>query len=224
MITFKKGFHAVGGEIVFRVQPLRRVTAAAHVLGNRHCGTGLEREDLVFVMAARADRCVMRTGGHGLTVNARLPVARLLGVTRAAGFRLPREIERRGWGIIGDDLVRIVTIAARRRVIVTGKQRLAVDAVLETLRLPRVTRRAIHRRERLVIVGMFRRDVGVATDALICPVDRELEFGRIHEQRNCLPSGVGLEERVVAVTIETITVFQSGGRGNRQQPQQRDNR
>ncbi len=46
----------------------------------------------------------------------------------------------------------------------SGLEREAVDAGVETLRLPRVTRRAVHQRHWLIIVGMFVGDVRVATD------------------------------------------------------------
>src|ERR1035441_9648466 len=94
----------------------------------------------MFVVAARAGGRVVRTGDDRLAVNTGRPFAGLLVMARAAGFRLARKINRRGRRGVGNNLVRIVTVAARRRVVMAGFQRQAVDAGLETFRLPRVAR------------------------------------------------------------------------------------
>ena len=125
----------------------------------------------------------MKVGGHvivatfgpeGPTKCSGLDVVRydicLLRMTLAAGFRLPREINRRRRRVAGSHLMRIVAVLARRRIVMSGLEREAVDAGIETFHLPRVARCAVHRQHRLVVVGMLRRDVRVATDAGIRPV------------------------------------------------------
>ena len=105
----------------------------------------------------------------------------------------------------------IVAILARRRVIVSGLERQPVNTGVKTSRLPRVTSRATHQRHRLVVIGMLGGDVRVATDTGIRLVRRQLELRLVHEQRNWFASGIGLREGAIAVTIEAITVFQTGG-------------
>ena len=107
--------------------------------------------------------------------------------------------------------MRIMAILARRRVVVTGLERQPVNTGVETGRLPRVTGRATHQRHGLVVIGMLGRDVRVATDTSIGLVRGQLELRLVHEQRNCFASGIGLRERIIAVTVEAITVFQTGG-------------
>ena len=182
VVAFKKSFHAVGGQIVFRVQPLRRVATAADILGNIHRRTALERPDFMFIVTARAGRGVVRTGHDGLAMHARRPIARLLVVARAARLRLPRKINRRGRRVAGNHRVRIMAILARRRVVVPGLEREAVNTGIETFRLPRMTGRAVHQRHRFIVVGMFGRNVRVATDAGICLVHRRRELRLVHEQ------------------------------------------
>ena len=91
----------------------------------------------------------------------------------------------------------------------------------KTTLLPLVTERAVHRRARLIVVGMFRRDVGVATDAGIGLVRGQFQFGRIHKQRDSLAGRVGLDEGLVPVTVKAIAVFDPGQRrrGHERQPQ-----
>src|ERR1035437_9355017 len=96
-------------------------------------------------MATRAGWSVVRTGDDRLAVDALRPLAGFLVMARTAGVRLPRKINRRGRGRVGNDLVRIVAVAARRGVIMAGPQREAVDAGLETFRLPRVAQATVHR-------------------------------------------------------------------------------
>jgi hypothetical protein len=77
---------------------------------------------------------------------------------------------------------------------------------------------AVHRPGRLVIIGMFDGYASVATDAVVGFVDRRLQFGRVHKEGDGFAGGIGFEQGVVAVTIQTITVFDSGqGRERRQQ-------
>ena len=64
----------------------------------------------------------------------------------------------------------------------SGLEGEAVDAGVETGRLPRVADRAVHRRDRLVVVGMFDGDVGVTTDAGVRRVRGQFQFGLINEQ------------------------------------------
>ena len=51
----------------------------------------------------------------------------------------------------------------------------------------------------------------MATDAGVRLMRRQLEFCLVHEQRSRFAGGIRFGERIVAVTIETIAVFQSGG-------------
>ena len=197
---------------------------AAHILGNGHGGTGLKRTDFMFIVATGAGWRVLRSGHDRFAMHASRPVARLLIVTRAASRRLPGKINRRGRRIAGNHLVRIVTILARRRVGVAGLKRQAMNARVETFGLPHVTSRAVHRCHRLVVVGMFIGDIRVTVDAGIRRVRGSRQPGLVHKQRKYFAGGVGLGERVVAVTIEAVAVLQTGGRryGPRGQNQQRD--
>ena len=95
MIALKKCLHTVGGQIVFCVQPFRRVTAAAHLFGNFQAA--LDRFDFVFGMAAGAGWRIAIAGGNGFAVDALRPISGFLFVTLAAGCRLARKINRRGW-------------------------------------------------------------------------------------------------------------------------------
>ena len=108
--------------------------------------------------------------------------------------------------------MRIVTILARRRVIVPGLDRETVNARVKTLRHSRVTTRTIHQRHRLVVIGMLGGNIGVTIDAGIRLVRRRRELGLVHEQRNTFAGEVGFSEGVVAVTIQTIAVLQAGVR------------
>lgn len=103
-----------------------------------------------------------------------------------------------------------MTILARRRVVVTGLERQAVDAGVKTFRLPRMARRTVHPRHCLVVVGMLVRNVGVTVDAGIRRVRRGHELRLVHEQRDRFAGRIGLGQRVVAVTIEAVAVFQTG--------------
>jgi hypothetical protein len=70
---------------------------------------------------------------------------------------------------------------------------------------------------------MFGRDIRVTTDAIIRPVRRKLELGGIHEQGNGVAGRIRPEQRVIAVTIEAITVLHARGRRRcRQQQKQRN--
>lgn len=186
------------------------MAAAANVGGNGHRAGIFQGTDLVFVMAAGTGRGIMRTGGDGLAVNADLPFARFLLMARTAGFGLSREIDRRRGRIAGNDLVRVMAILTGGGVFVAGLEREAVDAGVETIGLTRMTDGAVHARQELVIVGMLRRHVSVATDAGIGAVGGDLELDDIHEKRCHLAGGIGLEQRVVAMAIQAITVFNPG--------------
>jgi len=168
---------------------------------------------------------VVRAGQDGLAVDTLRPLARFLVMACATGFRLARKINRRGRRIGGNHLVRIVAILTRRRVVMTGFQRQAMHAGVETFRLPRVTQATVNRRDGFVVVGMFGGEVGVATEAGVGLVRGQVEFGRVHKQRNRLAGGIGFEQRVIAVTIKTIAVFQAGqGRQRRDQEQRNQQR
>lgn len=114
-----------------------------------------------------------------------------------------------------------MAVAAGRRVIVPGLQRQAMDARLEALRLLRMAASAVHRRERKVVVGMLGGDPGMTTDAVVGSVRRQFESAHVHKQGNRLAGGIGLEQGVVTVTIEAITVFDAGERRDRRQRQRR---
>ena len=111
--------------------------------------------------------------------------------------------------------MRIVAVLAIRRVVMAGFERDAVDAGLEARRLASMTDGAIHRRDRLVVVGVLRRDVRMATDTGVRAVDGELQLACIHEKRDGLAGGIGLEQRVIAVTIKTVAILQAGKNGKR---------
>jgi hypothetical protein len=57
---------------------------------------------------------------------------------------------------------------------------------------------------------MFRRHIGMATDAGVGAVGGQLEFGDVHEEGNRPAGGIGLEQRVVTVAIEAIAVLHPG--------------
>ena len=103
-----------------------------------------------------------------------------------------------------------MAVAAGGGVVVSGLQGQTVDARLKTLRLPRVSAGAAHQRDRAVVVGMLGGEVGVATDAIIGLMSGQFEFDRVHEQGNRLAGRVGLDQGVIAVTIEAITVLHPG--------------
>ena len=140
VVAVKKCFHAVRRQIVLRIQPLGSVAAAAHILGNAHRRTTFQRTNLVIVMATRAGRRILRAGRHRLAVNAHLPVAHFLVVTRAARFCLPRKIKRRRGRTFGNNRMRIMTIAAGSGIGVTGFQRKTVNARVITFCLPRMAK------------------------------------------------------------------------------------
>lgn len=141
------------------------MAAAANVLRNGHGRTALERTNLMFIVAASAGRRVLGAGGDRFAMNALRPIARFLVMARAAGLRLPRKINRRGWRVAGNHFVRIVTVLTGRRVCMPGLQSEAVNARIKTFRLPRVANRAVHPRHRFIIVWMFVGNVRMATDA-----------------------------------------------------------
>ena len=106
-----------------------------------------------------------------------------------------------------------MTVAAGRRIVVAGEQRLPMSAVLETLRLPRMAQTAVHRNHRLVIVRMLGRDVRMATDAVVGLVSGQFQLGDIHEQRDRLAGGICFCERVVAVTVRQSLFFKPAKAG-----------
>ena len=225
VIAVKKRFHAVRRQIVFGIQALGSMAAAANILRNTPTpgGTALERTNLVIVMAARTGGGVLRPGGHGPAMDAGLPVAHFFVMARAARRRLPRKIKGRGRRTLRNDLMGIMAVATGGGIRVAGFQSDAMDALGVAFGLPHMAQRALDRRKRFAIVGMLRRDVRVATDAVIGAVRGELQLGRIHIQGKGFAGGVGFEERVVAVAIQAITVFHPGHGGTGRKEQQRNN-
>lgn len=200
------------------------MTTAANI---RRDGGGMgmfQRTDPVFKMASRARRRIKRPFRHRFAVNAHRPFARLLIMARAACLRLPGKINRRGRRLVRDDLVGVVAILTRRRIVVTGLEGETVNARIETFRLPFVADRTIHPQHRFVVIGMFRRDVGMTTDAGIRFVRRQLEFCKIYKQGNGSAGRIRLGEGTVPVAIQTIAILDTGERRKSRQRNQRKNR
>ena len=78
--------------------------------------------------------------------------------------------------------MRIVTILARRRAHIAALHRTTVNTRAVTVRLPLVTRAAIHWLRGDVVIGMFGREIGMATDASIRRVRGRAQLRFIHEQ------------------------------------------
>ena len=78
--------------------------------------------------------------------------------------------------------MRTVAILAGGGGFVTGLQCQAMNTGSITGGLPGMANGAIDRREGPVIVGMRRRDVGVATGATVGRVNRRRESGLVHEK------------------------------------------
>src|SRR5690349_2452748 len=98
MIAFKERLHAVGGQAVFGVDPLRGVALTAHLLRTAR-GAAFQPLDLVFGMAVGACRRVTGAFGGGLAVNTGLKIRRRLGVTLAASHGQLGIMQRRGWEV-----------------------------------------------------------------------------------------------------------------------------
>jgi len=221
MIAAEKSFHAVSREVVFGVQPLRGMAAAANVLRDGPGRTALEGADFMFIVTAGAGGGVHGPGDHSLAMNTDLPVASLLVMARAASLGLTHKIDRRGGGAVGNDFVRIMAVAARRRIVMPGAQRLAMNARIKTIRLAGVTKPAVDRFDRLVVVRMPNGDIGMASDAGVGLMRGQLQFGRIHKERDSLAGGIGFDQRVIAVAIEAIAIIQTGeGRHRQEQGEQ----
>lgn len=85
-----------------------------------------------------------------------------------------------------------------------------MNAATVTVCLPWMARCAIHRLKHFIIIRVFHRRVGVATDAGIRSVSRAGEFCFIDEQGNCPSRGIGFKEGIIGVAIEAVAVFHAG--------------
>ena len=89
-----------------------------------------------------------------------------------------------------------------------GRQTMHAGVVAVSLFL--VAGGAMDALQRDVVIRMLDRDIGVATKAGVGFVGGGLQLGFIHEQRNGMPGGVSDGKRLIGVTIQAITVLQSG--------------
>ena len=106
VVTLEECLHAIRRQIVFRVDALGGMAAAAHIFGNlQRLFAPVERTDLMLIMTPRADGRIVRPRRHRLAVNALLPFLLLPCVTRSASGRLAGEIHRRGRRLFRNDLM-----------------------------------------------------------------------------------------------------------------------
>ena len=102
----------------------------------------------------------------------------------------------------------VVTIAAGRRTYFTFQMRDAMHARAIAGGLFLVTNRASCGPGRLVVIGMFVRDIGVAARAGIRLVNGCLEFGQVNEDGNFFARRRRFGERFVRMTFHAIAVLQ----------------
>src|SRR5690349_17640266 len=88
----------------------------------------------------------------------------------------------------------------------------AVDAGRVFFSLRRVTAPAIDRFGGNIVIGMFGSEVGMATGARIGFVSGRQESGGVNEQRERLSRGIGLEKRLIGMTIQAGVVADRRGR------------
>ena len=169
----------------------------------------------MFGVAVRASGSVAASGGKGLAVNTFDHVRRLLFVALAAGFGEVCIMEGRcGQGRCQNSVGAVTVDALRRRVLAAAdvpNAGVAVDAHSVRKRLFRMAAGAIHRLGRQVIVRMFDSQIDVATGAGGLLVRRTGNDRGVHEQRPDHASGIGGRQRLIAVTLQTIAVFDFGG-------------
>jgi hypothetical protein len=206
VVAFEESAHPVTGQVVLGIKTLGRVAFAADLLGYFQRGTGLETFDPVFRMAVGAGGRVPFALGSGAAVNAVGDIAGLLVVALAASFRLPREMEWRGWQVGRNHLVRVVAVLATGRIRAPGFPGQPMHAGPVTFGLPFVAGAAIHGFGGQVVIRVLDRDVSVATGAGIGLMRRGRELERIDEQRDFLARRVGLRERFVRVTFQADAV------------------
>ena len=101
-----------------------------------------------------------------------------------------------------------MTILASGSIGAAGFQCQTVNTGAVTIGLPLMTRCAINRRENFIVVRMFHGRVGVATYAGISAMSGGGESNLIYEERDRFSGGVGFEEGVIRVAIETEAVLQ----------------
>ena len=214
VITGEERLHPVGGQVVFGIEPLRSVALAAHVLGNGQSRTVFEPLDSMFRMAAGASGRVAPAAGQRLAVNALDDIAGLFFVTLAAGAGQVGEMERRGGQRRRQNIVRAVAINALRRGMfaVTDMVNAGVAMHAQSVgeRLFFMAERAIDRPGGHVVIRMFGRQVRMATGAGSFLMRRAGQHRGIHEQRLDHAGGVGGGQCFVAMTIQTIAVFDVG--------------
>ena len=95
VVALEKGFYSIRRQVVTGIEPLGRMTPAAHLFGNSKWRGAFQRLDLVFRVAIRADGRIAMAGSGRFAVDTRRHVARFLIVAGAAGLRLPRKVQRR---------------------------------------------------------------------------------------------------------------------------------
>ena len=114
--------------------------------------------------------------------------------------------------------MRIMAILAIGDAVEARFERQAMDAGTIALALAFVARPAIGGLGRDVVVGMFGRQIGMAADTSVGPVDRGGELGSVHKQRDFLSRGVRFGERFVRMAFKTGTVLYRLGRRRRRCP------
>src|ERR1017187_10425730 len=101
----------------------------------------------------------------------------------------------------------VVTVTTGRGILAPFRQGQTVHAGAIVLGLGYVALLAIGRLGRDVVVGMLRRDVGVAARTGIGLVDRGRKLGHIDEQRDLFAGGISLGERFVRVAVKAGAVL-----------------
>jgi hypothetical protein len=102
--------------------------------------------------------------------------------------------------------MRTVAIRAGGGVFVARLVRQAVNAGAITFALLRVTARAIDGRDGPVVVGMFRGDVRMATDAGVGFMDGRGQDVLVNKQGFGHAGGIGHRQRLVGMAIQTVAV------------------
>ncbi len=209
VVAVKKSPHPVGRQIVFRVEPLRGVTAAADVLRNVARSVPGERFDIMFRVTIRAGWCVPHPGRERLAMDAGGEIRGRLLVTGAARLRLPGNMQggrrRSGW----QDLMRIMTILTGGRAGIPVFQGAAVNTGAITQRLAFMALAAIHPLRGDFIVRVFLRQISVTAGAGVGLVRGGGKFGRIDEQGDFLRGRIRLRQGLVRVAFQTVPVSQT---------------
>jgi hypothetical protein len=67
---------------------------------------------------------------------------------------------------------------------------------------------------------MFGGNVRVATNAVVGFMRGQLQLGHIHKERHGFASGIGFNQRVIAMAIKAIAIFQPRERRDRDKQKQ----